>query len=103
MIWVKLSDLWKELSVCSTDKKLEIQKKINSIEKWMIDNNFGNIKEITDWSKKQKKVFRYESEKIHGYNPPSTARFGSDRCRMCIFNKHPWCDKGITKPCIGNV
>ena len=101
----KLSDLWKELSTCPPDKKSDIQDKINGIEKWMIENKFGSIKEVTDWTKKKstKKTYRYETEKMHGYNAPESAKYGKDRCKMCIYNKHPWCDNGITKPCMGLV
>ena len=101
----KLADLWASLKTCPPDRKPEIQKKINSIEKWMIDNKIGTIKEITDWNKKKstKKTYRYEAEKMHGYNAPPSAKFGKDRCKMCVYNKHPWCDRGITKECFGFV
>ena len=52
----KLADLWAELAALEKlEDKERIQKKINGIEQWCIDNKFGNFKELTDWSKPVKK------------------------------------------------
>jgi hypothetical protein len=50
----KLADLWTELGKAPPDEKDAIRKKINGIEQWCINNNFGNFKEITDWKKTRK-------------------------------------------------
>ena len=89
----KLSDLWKELGSAKPDDIPRIQTEINRIEQYCIDNNYAGIKEKTDWSKKQtKKTYRFEGERMKGYNPPETARYGKDRCGACIYNRHPYCD-----------
>lgn len=50
----KLADLWKELKDTKSESERNIIKeKINQIEQWCIDNNFGDFKTITDWSKPQ--------------------------------------------------
>ena len=52
----KLADLWAELSTLEKlEDKERVQKKINGIEQWCIDNKFGNFKELTDWTKPIKK------------------------------------------------
>lgn len=101
----KLKDLWAELKECKPEEKAAIQKKINGIEKWMIENKIGTIKEITDWNKESstKKTFRYEGIRMGDYGMPEGAYVGRDRCGACKWNKHPWCDKGKTKICVANV
>ena len=48
----KLADLWAELATLEKlEDKERVQKKINGIEQWCIDNKFGNFKELTDWTK----------------------------------------------------
>jgi len=51
----KLADLWTELKNAKPDEKEAIQKKINSIEQWCIDNKFGGFESVTDWNKPRKK------------------------------------------------
>lgn len=31
-------------------RRKDVQKKINDIEKWMIENKIGSIKEVTKWN-----------------------------------------------------
>lgn len=105
----KLKDLWAELKDCKDEiRKSDIQKKINSIEKWMIDNNIGSIKEITDWTKQKtsvahQKKWRFDSDRMGNHGVPEFAYTGRDRCGTCRWNRHTWCDKGKTKPCVANV
>ena len=81
----KLSDLWEQLRTCPDHKRIELEKKINSIETWMIDNNFGSIKDITDWSKKSVGSAR-------PLDPPIGARYGKDKCLSCVYNRAGYCD-----------
>lgn len=95
----KLSDLWGQLKTCKEEDRELIQKKINDIEKWMIENGYGNIKEITDW-KSKKKTYRFEDSRMGNYGQPALSYIGRDRCGACRYNNHTWCDRGITKPCM---
>ena len=104
----KLGDLWQRLNGETDEQKIkDIQKEINRIESWCIENNFAGIKELTDWTtykkKTSKKSYRFESIRDGGFNIPVGAFTGVDRCNACKYNKHLWCDKGRTKPCLANV
>lgn len=104
----KLSELWQDLKATSDDvKKKEIQKKINDIEEWMIDNKFGSIKNKTDWSKqKTSKTYRFESVKDGGHQIPVGAKVGREMCLCCRYNKHSYCGMDLEegdKPCWANV
>src|SRR3990167_7728748 len=94
IIMGKLSDLWKSLQTCPPENVQEIRQQINRTEQWCIDNGFAGIKEITDWTKrdKQKKSYRFESDRHGGHNPPPNAKYGKDRCRACIYNRHVYCN-----------
>lgn len=104
----KLADTWALLKETNDPEKIkELQDKINSIESWCIQNNFAGIKELTDWRKweqnKTKKTYRFEGGRDGGFNIPKGAKIGNERCGACKFNKHTWCDGGVTKPCMANV
>ena len=105
----KLADCWALLRETQDPAKIkEIQDKINSIESWCIENNYAGIKELTDWrkweeKKKTKKTYRFESVKDGGFGIPKGAFVGKERCGCCKYNNHPWCDRGVTKPCMANV
>ena len=89
----KLSDLWASLRECKPEERDGIQKQINSTEQWCIDKGFAGIKEITDWSKfKQKKSFRFESNRCGNFNIPDGAKTGKDRCGACKYNNRTYCD-----------
>ena len=105
----KLKDLWAQLKDCKPEDRALIQKKINSIEEWMIKNKLTNdkgeliISELTDWNKNTKKTYRFESSRMGTFGQPVGAYVGRDRCGACKWNNHTWCDKGKTKKCVANV
>ncbi len=100
---MSLKEEWAKLASATADQKKPIQDKINSIEKWCINNKIGNFKEITDFSKpfKMKKTYRFESGRDGGFLIPDGARTGRDRCGACRYNNHSYC--GGDKPCLANV
>ena len=90
----KLANLWAELKQQQDGaRKVEIQNKINGIETWMIENNIGSIKEITNWNKPQNYKKKTGGGKLApSLNPPITARYGNDRCLACRYHKANYCD-----------
>ena len=102
----KLSEYHAQLKLEQDPVKIkDLQNKINQIESWCIEQGFEGWKltDWTEWSKKPKKEYRFESERIGIFNPPDNAYIGKDRCGCCKWNRHPWCDRGKTKPCMANV
>ena len=81
----KLSEYWEQLKTCNEVDKPELQKKINGIEKWMIEKGIGSIKTTTDWSKKK------SQKSAPALNPPSDALYGKDRCGACSYNGAQYC------------
>lgn len=53
----KLADLRAKREEMEWDHpdRIKIEKEINKIEQWMIDNNIGHIKKLTTWEKNTKK------------------------------------------------
>jgi len=84
----KLADLWAELKTAKPEEKDEIKKKINDIEQWCIDNNFGNFKEITDWSKPQK-TKKKKSDPARSFS--FTEENGFITVGNLILPKHEFC------------
>ena len=82
----KLSEYWEQLKTCNEADRPELQKKINGIEKWMIEKGIGSIKTTTDWSKKR------SPKSAPALNPPSTALYGKDRCGACVYNHATYCN-----------
>ena len=91
----KLKELWAQLPQSTGLQKIEVQKKINSLESWCIQNKYAGITELTDWKTfkpRPKKTYRHEAGRDGGHNPPSGVRFGYDRCRACKYNNAAYCD-----------
>lgn len=57
----KLRQYWDQLQSLDFDdpRRKDLQKKINDIEKWMIENKIGDIKETTKWNDSNKRNPEY--------------------------------------------
>jgi len=95
----EMKDAYRNESIES--KKNELRKQIIEREDYCI-NVLGYKLKRFDFTGK---VWRFEGQKMGDHNIPLGARTGADRCGICKFNKHTFCQIHVEdgKPCWGNV
>jgi len=73
----KLADLRAKREEMDWDHpdRIKLEKEINRIEQWMIDNNIGSLKKVTTWTKGQGK---------------SNGLFGFNREEEYENTRYPW-------------
>lgn len=93
----KLAELWTEYkkTPAKSQRKIDIQKEINKIERWMIGKGYKKEGTQTDWAKYKPAKTMPQKDKygdiLNENCKEHDVRRGRDRCDACVYNKNPNC------------